>query len=144
MGTGLIITIAQAKVSRKPPPQAVETAPAPGGYAAKPACAGSPTHPCRRGVCTCSAAFQAAQRWPAGPVAWRAHVRPGAAVAAKMAALQVGVRAGAAVAARMAALPVGGGTGLSKSPSGVRRLAAEGRAWRLRHQACRRRLPPPQ
>ncbi|HEY7349995.1 MAG TPA: hypothetical protein VH599_16880 [Ktedonobacterales bacterium] len=58
-------------------------------------------------MCTCSAAILAAQRWPAGPVAWWANARPAAAVAAKMAALQVGMRAGAAVAARMAALQVG-------------------------------------
>ncbi|HEY7347928.1 MAG TPA: hypothetical protein VH599_06370 [Ktedonobacterales bacterium] len=41
------------------------------------------------GDATCSAAFQAAGRWPAGTVAWRANARAGAAVAARMAALQV-------------------------------------------------------
>ncbi|HEY7347926.1 MAG TPA: hypothetical protein VH599_06360 [Ktedonobacterales bacterium] len=38
---------------------------------------------------TCSAAILAASRWPAGPLAWRAHARQGEAVAARMAALQV-------------------------------------------------------
>jgi hypothetical protein len=58
------------------------------------------------------ASLLAAQRWPAGAVAWRANARPGAALAAWKAALPVAVawrasvRPGAAVAAWKAALQV--------------------------------------